>query len=138
MKTIKTKLNRKFIIGLIAGIFFLSSPLSFTQESDKFNPIAANAELDLLKRQIDGSDVSASFLNIARTQALNILNDASVCYERSSAERERLEIRFAPLKDIDADVSPLIGISLKNHWYSIGLEPTNTASNKTESPLTTD
>ena len=108
MKTIKTKLNRKFIIGLIAGIFFLSSPLSFTQESDKFNPIAANAELDLLKRQIDGSDVSASFLNTARTQALNILNDASVCYERSSAERERLEIRFAPLKDIDADVSPSI------------------------------
>ncbi|HJL92604.1 MAG TPA: mechanosensitive ion channel, partial [Woeseiaceae bacterium] len=108
MKKIKTKLNHKLIISIIAGFFLLSSPLSFTQESDKFNPIAANAELDLLKRQIDGSDVSASFLNTARIQALNILNDASVCYERSTADRERLEIRFAPLKDIDADVSPSI------------------------------
>ena len=98
---------KKFYKILICLIFF-SCSLSFAQERNLFNPIAANAELDLIKRQINNTEVSSSFLNISRDQATNIFNAASVCFDQSSAQRERLEARFAPLEDIDADVAPSI------------------------------
>ena len=108
MKTIQSINRINICISLIFSFLLFFSVPSIAQEKNPFNPIAANAELDLLKKQINTIDVKASFLNIARTQSLNILGDASVCSERSSIERDRLEIRFAPLKDIDANVSPAI------------------------------
>ena len=93
---------------ILIFLVFFSCNLSFAQERDLFNPIAANAELDLIKRQINSTEVSSSFLNISRDQATNIFNAASVCFDQSSAQRERLEARFAPLEDIGADVAPSI------------------------------
>ena len=108
MKTIQSINRINTCISLILSFLLFFSVPSIAQEKNPFNPIAANAELDLLKKQINTINVKASFLNIARTQSLDILGNASVCSERSSIERDRLEIRFAPLKDIDADVSPAI------------------------------
>ena len=108
MKVIQSIFRFNKSVSLILTFLLFFSMGATAQEKNLFNPIAANAELDLLKKQINTNNVKASFLNIARTQALDILSDASVCTERSSIERNRLEIRFAPLKDIGADVAPAI------------------------------
>ena len=108
MININTKIINKILLNLFFSFLFSSVSPVIAQNNNEFNPIAANAELDLLKNQITDNNVKASFLNIARTQALDILAEANVCLERSSVERERLELRFEPLKDIDADVAPAI------------------------------
>ena len=108
MININTKIINKILLNLFFSFLFSSVSPVIAQNNNEFNPIAANAELDLLKNQITDNNVKASFLNIARTQALDILAEANVCLERSSVERERLELRFEPLKDIDADIAPAI------------------------------
>ncbi len=109
MKNKNSKIINEFLLNIFLSILFFTVTPAFAQDNNNgFNPIAANAELDLLKGQITDNNVKASFLNVARTQALDILAEANICLERSTIERERLELRFAPLKDIDADVAPAI------------------------------
>jgi hypothetical protein len=109
LKNKNSKFINEFLLNIFLSILFFTVTPAFAQDNNNgFNPIAANAELDLLKGQITDNNVKASFLNVARTQALDILAEANICLERSTIERERLELRFAPLKDIDADVAPAI------------------------------
>ena len=87
MKVIQSIYRFNKSVSLILTFLLFFSIGINAQEKNLFNPIAANAELDLLKKQINTNNVKASFLNIARTQALDILSDAGVCTERSSIER---------------------------------------------------
>ena len=98
----------QIIPTLLVGLSLIFSGPINAQDKIEFNPIAANAELDRLNTQINAFDVSTTSLNAARTQAQEIFNAALVCFDQTSAERERLEIRFAPLEDINADVAPSI------------------------------
>ena len=93
---------------LFVGLSLIFSGPINAQDKIEFNPIAANAELDRLSTQINALDVSTTSLNAARNQTQEIFNAALACFDQTSAERERLEIRFAPLEDINADVAPSI------------------------------
>ena len=88
----------QIIPTLFVGLSLIFSGPINAQDKIEFNPIAANAELDRLNTQINAFDVSTTSLNAARTQAQEIFNAALVCFDQTSAERERLEIRFAPLE----------------------------------------
>jgi len=78
------------------------------QEASTFDPIAASAELDAINRQLDTEEIGPEFLTVARNLAVQVGASASDCAIRSTAERARLEARFEPLKDVDADVAPAV------------------------------
>ena len=81
---------QKISILFVGLSLILPGPIN-AQDKIEFNPIAANAELDRLNTQINTSDISTTSLNAARTQAQEIFNAALVCFNQTSAERERLE-----------------------------------------------
>lgn len=78
------------------------------QDKNIFDPISVRAELDQLENQLDDEQVAPPFLAAARARVLAVDASAVACYQEATAERTRLEARFEPLKDVDAEVAPAV------------------------------
>ncbi len=78
------------------------------QDEEVFDPINVGAELDLLASQLEDENVAPPFLNAARTRVLAFDLAADTCQSQATEELTRLEARFEPLKDVDADVAPAV------------------------------
>ena len=105
--------DRRHVLQLpfLCVIFILSSfPAARTvaQEEDVFDPIAVGAQLDGLSEQLGAEGVATEFLTEARATVVALDADAASCSLESTEERERLEARFEPLRDVDADVAPAV------------------------------
>ena len=98
----------RYLVSLVT-VFLLSSSFALhAQEEDQFDPIAASAELDDVNKLLDANDIEQDFLASARALTVQIGASASACMAQSTEERTRLEVRFEPLKDVDADVAPAV------------------------------
>ncbi len=93
-------------------ILFASSTLcvnrAIAQEESVFDPIAVGAQLDEISARLGDEDLAAGFLTQARATVIALDGQAASCRAESTAERERLEARFEPLRDVDADVAPTV------------------------------
>ncbi|MEX0707727.1 MAG: mechanosensitive ion channel domain-containing protein [Woeseia sp.] len=78
------------------------------QQPAPFDPIAAGIELDDLSNKIAAEAFEPGFLDEARSRAVAIAARAEQCYRQATADRERLVIRYEPLRDIDAEVPPAV------------------------------
>ncbi|RLA27395.1 MAG: hypothetical protein DRQ63_06010 [Gammaproteobacteria bacterium] len=92
---------------LLALVLFAATP-SLAQEDSVFDPIAASGQLDQLRDQLGVETVDSQFLTTARSMVAILDSAAGVCLQETTTERERLETRFEPLKDVDADVAPAV------------------------------
>jgi small-conductance mechanosensitive channel len=92
---------------LLVLALFATTP-SVAQNEAVFDPIAASAQLDQLRDQLGAETVDAQFLTTARSMVAILDAATGVCLRDTTAERARLETRFEPLKDIDADVAPAV------------------------------
>ena len=97
--------NTFLCIFLIAAFFSLSVQ---AQDEEAFDPIGAGAELDQLAGQLEGEDVDPPFLAAARDQVVAIDAAADDCQLEATEEFARLEARFEPLKEVDAEVAPSV------------------------------
>jgi small-conductance mechanosensitive channel/uncharacterized protein YndB with AHSA1/START domain len=89
-------------------LWLFAPTLAMTQEAAQFDPIAAGAELENLRAGLGTEDVDNEFLTDARAHALQVSAAAEACAARSGTERERLEARYEPLREVDADVAPAV------------------------------
>jgi potassium efflux system protein len=87
---------------------FLVSQTSLAQEEAAFDPIAIGAELDQLSTQLGAETVDSEFLTTARAMVFGLDAQAADCRQQATNDRVRLEARFEPLQDIDADVAPAV------------------------------
>ena len=87
---------------------FLVSQTSLAQEEAAFDPIAIGAELDQLSTQLGAETVDSEFLTAARAMVFGLDAQAADCRQQATNDRVRLEARFEPLQDIDADVAPAV------------------------------
>jgi hypothetical protein len=83
----------------------LLSPIALAQGTDPFDPIAATGRLGDIQRQFDSDELSPAALGDLRTEIVAIEAAATACARSATDERARLEARFEPLRDIDADVA---------------------------------
>jgi len=93
-------------IFLTAG--FLVSHATQAQEEEVFDPISVGAELDQLAGQLEDEAVEPPFLAAARARVVAVDAEADVCQVAATEEYVRLEARFEPLKEVDADVAPSV------------------------------
>jgi len=99
-------------IGLLRAAalvaLLVAGGVSRAQEAPAFDPIAAAAELESLRSGLSTETVDNRFLTDARGRALQVSSAAEACAARTGAERERLEARYEPLREVDADVAPAV------------------------------
>lgn len=92
--------------------FLLLSPalasIAAAQDDDLFDPFAAGATLDEISAQLSAEIVTTEFLTTSRTAVIAFGGRAEDCRTASTAERGRLEARFEPLRNVDAEVAPAI------------------------------
>lgn len=98
----------RVLYSLVTALLLTCSIALHAQEEDQFDPIAASAELDTVNKRLDAEDFELDFLTDARALTVQIGASAGECSTRSTEERTRLEARFEPLKDVDADVAPAV------------------------------
>jgi len=106
-----TDLRHVLRLPFLCVIFILSAfPAAFSvaQEEAVFDPIAVGAQLDKISEQLGAEDVATEFLTESRATVVTLDATAASCREASTAERARLEARFEPLRDVDADVAPAV------------------------------
>ncbi len=92
---------------LLALALFAALP-AYAQDQAIFDPLAANTQLDQLRDQLGAEIVDPKFLTTSRTMVARLDAVAGKCQQETATERERLETRFEPLKDVDADVAPAV------------------------------
>jgi potassium-dependent mechanosensitive channel len=78
---------------------------AFAQDAARFDPFAADTELTDFTVRLDNDDTSTEFLARARARAVTIAARATTCNIEATAERQRLEARYEPLREIDLEVS---------------------------------
>jgi small-conductance mechanosensitive channel len=98
--------NSFLCISLILSIF-ISLPAP-AQDERVFDPISIGAELDQLANQLEDEEVEPPFLAVARARVVAVDATADACQLEATTEFERLQARFEPLKEIDADVAPAV------------------------------
>lgn len=91
------------LIRLLA-LLFLTLP-ALAQEQTPFSEIESADALQNISSLIDNDDVDSAALNVARDRVRKIESEAISCAAENSAARARLEKRFEPLKEIDAEES---------------------------------
>ncbi|MDH4107506.1 MAG: mechanosensitive ion channel [Gammaproteobacteria bacterium] len=97
------------LLRLAAVVLWLAAPPALiAQDAPAFDPIAAAAELESLRAGLGTNEVDNEFLNQARARALQVSSTAEGCAAQSGAERVRLEARYEPLREVDADVAPAV------------------------------
>jgi len=89
--------------GLVA--FLLAAVPALSQDTTDFDPIVAQTELDEIGLRLNDEEVDSAYLNASRTRAVAINADAEGCVLAATAERTRLEARFEPLRDVDAEAA---------------------------------
>jgi len=89
-------------------LFALAATTVVAQDESIFDPIAVSAQLDELNTQLSADDLTTVFLATSRATLISLGGQAASCRDSSTAERERLEARFEPLRDVDADVAPTV------------------------------
>jgi potassium efflux system protein len=93
------------IILLVTSVASLSV---FAQDEKAFDPISIGAELDQLADQLEEEDVEPPFLAAARARVVAVDAAAAACRLEAMEEFARLEARFEPLKEVDAEVAPSV------------------------------
>ncbi len=92
--------------GLIVAAILIFTPLlSHAQEQPAFDEIAAAAEIRDINEQLDIETVDETFLASIRPRVVGFEAEAAACSERTTEARARLEQRFEPLRDVDAEVA---------------------------------
>ena len=93
---------------VICVLSLLAATCAIAQEETVFDPIGVGAQLDELSAQLGAGDLATEFLTQARVTVVALDGQAASCRDDSTAERARLEARFEPLRDVDADVAPAV------------------------------
>ena len=92
--------------GLILAAILIFTPLlSLAQEQPAFDEIAAAAEIRDINEQLDVETVDETFLASIRPRVVRFEAEATACAGRATEARVRLEQRYEPLKDVDAEVA---------------------------------
>ncbi len=102
------KKSPRALFSLVTALLLSCAFAVQAQEEAHFDPIAASAQLDAINKQLDSEDFEPDFLATARATTVQIGASASQCSARSTEERVRLEARFEPLREVDADVAPAV------------------------------
>jgi potassium efflux system protein len=105
----KLRSSASKILGYVAaGFFLLNTATVHAQVANQLDPIAASAELAEIMSQLGADGVEPEFLAAARARTTQIGVEAEACVVVSTEERTRLEARFEPLRNVDADVAPSV------------------------------
>jgi small-conductance mechanosensitive channel/uncharacterized protein YndB with AHSA1/START domain len=91
--------------GLLGLACLFLAGTAEAQESAGFDDIAAAAELSEIAELIGRDDLSNDVLAEARAVTVRLETSGAACVSESTEQRERLEARFEPLKDIDSQVA---------------------------------
>jgi small-conductance mechanosensitive channel/uncharacterized protein YndB with AHSA1/START domain len=98
----------------------LSLPVpAHAQEVAGFDDIAAAAELSEIAALIEDEEVSNDVLAQARAATVRLETAGTTCVNASTEQRQRLEARFEPLRDID---SQLVGAGVWDQRQEIKAE----------------
>ena len=106
--TRRLSLRNSFLCIFLIVSFLSGLTQAQVQNTYIFDPISVGAELDQLASQLEHEQIEPSFLTKARTRVLTFDAAANTCQLQATEELARLEARFEPLKDIDADVAPAV------------------------------
>ena len=93
------------ILQLFAALLLFAPVLGAAQETLSFDELAAADEIRDINEKLDVETIDEGFLTSARSRAVKLEAEAVACAELNSQELTRLELRFAPLKDIDPEVA---------------------------------
>ena len=96
------------LLCVIYALSLLPATCAIAQEENAFDPIGVGAQLDELSVQLGAEGLDTEFLTQARATVVALDGQAANCRIASTAERERLEARFEPLRDVDAEVAPAV------------------------------
>jgi small-conductance mechanosensitive channel len=99
---------RNYFLCILSIVIYLSCTPAQGQDANLFDPISIGAELDQLAGQLEDEEVEPPFLTAARSKVVAIDSAAETCQLEATEERARLEARFEPLKEVDADVAPAV------------------------------
>ena len=100
---------QKLLIRCTILIAIVVAPLAaYPQDNETFDEIAAQAELDEIALRLDDEEVDVRLLNEGRARAVNIASAAERCELAATEDRTRLEARYEPLREVDADVAPAV------------------------------
>jgi small-conductance mechanosensitive channel/uncharacterized protein YndB with AHSA1/START domain len=82
---------------------FLAIPAQ-AQDAAGFDDIAAAAELEAIAARIRSEEISSDVLAQARASAVRLETGGTTCVGEATDQRQRLEVRFEPLRDIDSQL----------------------------------
>jgi small-conductance mechanosensitive channel len=99
--------RKSFLCIFLLVALTLSLPV-MAQDEKVFDPISIGAELDQLASQLEDEEVEPPFLAAARTRVVAVDAAADTCQRAATEEFARLEARFEPLKEVDAEVAPAV------------------------------
>ena len=90
------------VIALLSYLFAASAQ---AQNAFGFDDVAAEDELQRIADIVEGEDADTTILANANTRVIQIETRAGACVVAASGARARLEERFEPLRDINAETS---------------------------------
>ncbi len=93
------------ILQLFAALLLFAPLFGAAQETPSFDELAAADEIREINEKLDVEAIDEVYLTSARSRAVKLEAESAACAELNSLERTRLELRFAPLKDIDPEVA---------------------------------
>ncbi|MFQ5547234.1 MAG: mechanosensitive ion channel domain-containing protein [Woeseia sp.] len=100
--------RRNSLLCIFPTLLILFGHTAIAQEEEIFDPIGVGAELDQLVSQLEDEEIGTEFLAAARARVVEVDAAAEACQVEATEERARLEARFEPLKEVDADVTPTV------------------------------
>ena len=100
--TLHSLTSRCHRLILVCGLL-LFSPGGQAQDIEEFDPALAATLLSDIRFQLDNQELDQQALARLRSEIVSIEAAAASCAATATEERARLEARFAPLREVDAD-----------------------------------
>lgn len=101
--------NKHHYLFIATALLWLALPLTaVSQQVTAYDPVAAAATLTEIESKVTAEDVDSAYLTRSRAAVIAEQARADACEAAATEERARLEARFEPLKDIDADVDTTV------------------------------
>lgn len=105
MNTVSRSRPPRFSSLVLVLAFACLPAATVADDAEQFDPYAAGAVLLDIANRLSSGDVEPPFLAQARSRSADIATAAGNCNVEASAERQRLEARYEPLREIDIEVS---------------------------------
>jgi len=98
---------RSLLLSILLALSLFATTTVAQDEAD-FDPALVSGQLGELRDRLAAESVDSQFLTTARATVAGLDAAAGRCQQETTTERERLQARFEPLDEVDADVAPAV------------------------------